>query len=521
MEASGKNSKLILAAMIFAVAMTFIDQTIVAIAIPTIQQDVDLSATGVQWIINGYLLSLSALFAFGGRLADIAGHRKMVVLGVIIFATASALCGATPTGSAAEAWLIVFRIIQGAGAAIMFPAALAIVLEAFPVRERGRAMAIFFAVAGGLTSVGPIAGGYLTEWTWRAIFWVNIPVAIIALLLTWKAKPDDTRHPAPLDYRGTVLVSGGMGLLVLGLQQSAVWGWGDAKTWAAIAIGIAILAYFVVYQLRIENPLLRLRIFEDRAFAVDNIILFLLMIPFIPLFFFASEYAQISLGESASETGLYLLIFFAGFATASQYGGKILDRAGARPSIVAGCAVAAVGFYLWGNSLDHLSVSEQWYYIVIAGAGVGLVLSPANTDALNRVPRSRYGEATGITQTVRNFGSSLGLAILGSILILQNKSNLEATAAEHGAPKGVADQIAGAISSGSASAENAPEHVSGAVGKVVANIPQDFADATQVVFYCFAGVMVVAFVVALKWMPAGKVEEPPPEDEPAAPTSAA
>ncbi len=521
MEASGKNSKLILAAMIFAVAMTFIDQTIVAIAIPTIQQDVDLSATGVQWIINGYLLSLSALFAFGGRLADIAGHRKMVVLGVIIFATASALCGATPTGSAAEAWLIVFRIIQGAGAAIMFPAALAIVLEAFPVRERGRAMAIFFAVAGGLTSVGPIAGGYLTEWTWRAIFWVNIPVAIIALILTWKAQPDDTKHPAKLDYRGTVLVSGGMGLLVLGLQQSAIWGWGDVKTWAAIVIGLAILAYFVVYQLRIENPLLRLRIFEDRAFAVDNIILFLLMIPFIPLFFFASEYAQISLGESASETGLYLLIFFAGFATASQYGGKILDRAGARPAVVAGCAVAAVGFYLWGNSMDHLSVSEQWYYIVIAGAGVGLVLSPANTDALNRVPRSRYGEATGITQTVRNFGSSLGLAILGSILILQNKSNLEATAAEHGAPKGVADQIAGAISSGSASAENAPEHVSGAVGKVVANIPQDFADATQVVFYCFAGVMAVAFVVALKWMPAGKVEEPPPEEEPAAPTGAA
>jgi len=205
----GKNSKLILAAMIFAVSMTFIDQTIVAIAIPTIQQDVDLSATGVQWIINGYLLSLSALFAFGGRLADIAGHRKMVVLGVIVFATASALCGATPTGRAAEAWLIVFRIIQGAGAAIMFPAALAIVLESFPVSERGRAMAIFFGIAGGLTSIGPIAGGYLTEWTWRSIFWINVPVAIIALFLTWKAKPADERHPGKIDYKGTVLTRDG------------------------------------------------------------------------------------------------------------------------------------------------------------------------------------------------------------------------------------------------------------------------------------------------------------------------
>ncbi len=212
-QSPAQNSKLILAAMIFAVSMTFIDQTIVAIAIPTIQDDLTLSATGVQWIINGYLLSLSALFAFGGRLADIAGHRRMVVLGVVIFATASALCGATPTGSLDETWLIVFRVIQGAGAAIMFPAALAIVLGAFPVHERGKAMAIFFAIAGGLTAIGPLAGGYLVEITWRAIFWVNIPVAIIALILIWKSKPAEEKHPAPLDYTGTMLITGGMGLV--------------------------------------------------------------------------------------------------------------------------------------------------------------------------------------------------------------------------------------------------------------------------------------------------------------------
>lgn len=505
-ETSGKNSKLILAAMIFAVAMMFIDQTIVAIAVPTIQEDLSLTATGVQWIVNGYLLSLSALFAFGGRLADVAGHRRMLVIGVVVFATASALCGATPTGSLDEAWLITFRVIQGAGAALMFPAALAIVLGAFPVSQRGRSMAIFFAITGGLTAVGPLAGGFLTEWTWRAIFWVNIPVAIIALFLTWKAKPENVRHPAPIDYRGTVLITGGMGLLVLGLQQASVWGWGSATTWVCIAAGLAILAAFVVYELRVENPLLRLEVFRSRAFTVDNIILFLLMIPFVPLFFFASMYAQISLGESASETGLYLLIFFAGFATASQWGGRILDKVGARPSIVLGCAVAAVGFYLWGNSLTDLSVSDQWIYIVIAGAGVGLVLSPANTDALNRVPASRYGEATGITQTVRNFGASIGLAILGTVLINQNRSNIEATAAEHGVPKETADQIADAISQGGGESTERALEASGAVGKVVESIPHDFALATQTVFYCFAGVMAVAFVVALARMPSGKVE---------------
>src|SRR5690349_17115058 len=426
-QSPAKNSKLILAAMIFAVSMTFIDQTIVAIAIPTIQDDLSLSATGVQWIVNGYLLSLSALFAFGGRLADIAGHRRMVVLGVIIFAVASGLCGATPVGSLDETWLIVFRVIQGAGAAIMFPAALAIVLNSFPLNERGKAMATFFMIAGGLTAVGPLVGGLLVEIDWRAIFWVNIPVAIIALVLIWKSKPDDEKHPAPIDEVGTVLITLGMGLAVLGLQQSSVWGWDSPATWGCIAAGLLVLAAFVRYELRTENPLLRLEVFKDKAFAVDNIILFLLMIPFVPLFFFASMYAQISLGESASETGLYLLIFFAGFAIASQWGGRILDKAGARPSVILGCAVAAIGFYLWGQSLTDLSVGEQWYWIAMSGAGVGLVLSPANTDALNRVSKDRYGEATGITQTVRNFGSSLGLAVLGSILILENRNNLEST----------------------------------------------------------------------------------------------
>ena len=142
--ASPTNQRLVLTAMIFAVAMTFIDQTIVSIAVPELQKDLSLSSTGVQWIVNGYLLSLSALFAFGGRLADIAGHRRMVVIGVIGFAGASALCGATPTGEIAEAWIITFRVVQGAAAAIMFPAALAIVIAAFPLRERGKATAIFF-----------------------------------------------------------------------------------------------------------------------------------------------------------------------------------------------------------------------------------------------------------------------------------------------------------------------------------------------------------------------------------------
>jgi predicted MFS family arabinose efflux permease len=308
-----------------------------------------------------------------------------------------------------------------------------------------------------------------------------------------------------------------MGLLVLGLQQSAIWGWGDIKTWASIVIGVAILVWFVFDQLNAPNPLLRLRIFENRAFAVDCAVLFFLMIAFVPLFFFASEYAQISLGESASETGLYLLIFFAGFATATQWGGKMLDRIGARRPVVMGCAIGAVGFYLWGKSMTHLSVSEQWYYIVIAGIGVGLVLSPANTDALNRVSRDRYGEATGITQTVRNFGSSLGLAILGSLLITWNKSNLESILGAKGVPKDKADAVAECVSQGEAACQSVGHALGSKAGEVFSAVPIAFAEATRDVFYGMAVALAIAFVIALKFMPSGKVEEGDvPADEPAA-----
>ena len=227
------NKTLVLVAMIFAVAMMFIDQTIVALAVPGLSKELSLSSNGAQWIVNGYLLSLSALFAFGGRLADVLGHRRMVLIGIVAFAGFSGLCGATPKGAWAEPWLITFRVLQGAGAALLFPAALAIVVAAFPLRERGRALAVFFGVTGALTSVGPLLGGYLTEWTWRSIFWINIPVAIIALVLTVKAKPAEERRDGRIDYRGALLISSGVGLVVLGLQQARPGAGATSGRWAA------------------------------------------------------------------------------------------------------------------------------------------------------------------------------------------------------------------------------------------------------------------------------------------------
>jgi EmrB/QacA subfamily drug resistance transporter len=505
------NKNLVLTAMVFAVAMTFIDQTIVAIAIPKLQKDLTLSATGAQWIINGYLLSLSAMFAFGGKLGDVLGRRRMVVIGVIGFAVASACCGATPTGSIAEPWIITFRVIQGITAALMFPAAVGIVVASFPLRERGRAMAIFFGISGGLTAIGPITGGYLTQWTWRAIFWINIPVAIIALVLIWKSKPDDEIRPTKLDYRGTVLITGAMGLTVLGLQQSSVWGWSSVKTWVCIVIGLLLMVAFVAWELRTPEPLLRLQIFRDRGFAAENVILGLMSVVFVPFFFFASIYAQVSLGESASKAGLYIMYFFLGFVVMSQIGGRILDKRGARPAVVLGSAIGAVGFFLLAGKLTDLSLGSQQIYIVIAGGGLGLMLGTASTDAVNRAPSSSYSEVTGITQTARNFGASLGLAVLGAILIGRDKTNVTAALTKHGVPTQVAQKVAASFSSGGAGGHAGSAQSAG----LVHDVQLAFAHSTQTVFYIMAGVMAATFLVALRRLPAGRVEAPVEAEPPA------
>jgi EmrB/QacA subfamily drug resistance transporter len=499
-RAVGGSRNLVLAAMIFAVSMTFIDQTIVSIAAPKIQEELGLTSTGVQWAINAYLLTLAALFAFGGRLADTMGHVRMVVIGVIVFAAASACCGFTPKSGAAEAWLVTFRAVQGAGAAIMFPAALAIVVQTFPLHTRGRALALFFGIAGGLTAVGPTLGGFLTQWTWRAIFWVNIPVALIALALTAAARPTTEYRPARIDYRGLVLIAAGVGLSVFGFQQSLTWGWHNPATWLCIVAGVILLVVFVLVERRTSSPLIDVEIFRIRPFLVQNIVLGLSTVVFIPTFFFASEYAQISLAKDASQASLVLLYFFAGFVVAAQIGGRMLDRVGAKRPVVIGCVLAAVGYGLWAGKVTDLTLGSQVWYVVLAGAGMGFMLGPASTDAVNRASRLSYGEATGITQTVRNFTASLGLAILGTLLVSEMRTRTTSSLVAQGVPHAQASAQASHI----AQSQESPTggHT------IPAFIRLDFAHATHVVLLAMSVVMAAAAVVAVVGLRRGVQAEP-------------
>jgi EmrB/QacA subfamily drug resistance transporter len=401
-----------------AMAMVMIDFTIVSISATTIQQDVHLSETGEQWLVTAYALATAAFVALGGRLGDIFGHRKIVVIGIVLFAVSSLLCGLVPDTGIAETWLIVFRSIQGAAGGLLIPSATVLVLDAFPPAERGRGLSVFFIVAGLFTAIGPVAGAYLTQyWTWRAIFWINVPVAILALTEMYFAKLNDVKNPARIDIRGAVLIVAGMALAVLGIQQSTVWGWGDVRTIGSVVAGVLILIAFVFAERNTKDPLIDIRaMVANRPFAVDNILTFLVFGPWLAVFFFGSVYFQVAVGQDPTEAGFSILTMFYSFFVAARIGGKWMDKWGAKKPVAMGLAAGTVGLILWASQLDGLSRSSTLWGMLVTGAGFGLVFSPLNADALNRLPDAMRGQASGITQTFRNFGSALGMAVMGTII---------------------------------------------------------------------------------------------------------
>ena len=401
-----------------AVAMVMIDFTIVSISATTIQRDVGLSETGEQWLVTAYALSTAAFVALGGRLGDVYGHKRIVVVGILLFAGSSLFCGLVPDTGIAESWLIFFRVLQGVGGGLLIPSATVLVLDAFPPEERGKGLSVFFIVAGLFTAIGPVAGAYLTEfWTWRAIFWINVPVALLALIEMRRVAIADTKHPSPIDIRGAVLIVAGMGLTVLGIQQSTVWGWGSVATIGSIVAGLALLVGFVAVERRVEAPLIDVRaLVANRAFALDNVLTFLAFAPWLAVFFFGSVYFQVAVGQAPTEAGFSILTMFYSFFVAARIGGAWMDSHGAKMPVARGFLIATIGMIVWAQELSGLSRSDTLWGMLITGAGFGLIFSPLNADALNRLPDSIRGQGSGITQTFRNFGSALGMAIMGTVI---------------------------------------------------------------------------------------------------------
>ena len=327
----------ILATMTGAVSMLFLNETVVSVALPAIQRDLHMSPTGLQWVVNAYLLALASFVALGGRLGDLFGQARIFRLGAVLFVAASAGCAFAPSAG----WLIVARAVQGLGAAAMIPAATAIVINAFDARERGRAMGIFGGISTLSLALGPLVGGLLTQViSWCAVFWVNIPAGLATLALATVTLPaDEPERGARMDWRGTLTLVPGLTMIVLGLMQSAQWGWGATATIVLLAAGGALIAAFCFIEPRRRSPLVQLRLFRNRNFSADNAVLGIVQFALVGLTMFMAIYVQELLGFGPIFAGLSLLPVTVPVLLLGPVAGRMYDRIGPRGLVAAGAAL--------------------------------------------------------------------------------------------------------------------------------------------------------------------------------------
>jgi EmrB/QacA subfamily drug resistance transporter len=318
----------ILVTMTGALSMILIDETVVSVALPTIERDLGMSQTGLQWVVNAYLLSLAALVAVGGRLGEMLGHGRIFKIGAIVFIAASTACGFAQS----EAVLIASRAVQGIGAALMIPPSGAIVINTFNVNERGRAMGIYAGISMIFLALGPLLGGVLTQGvTWRAVFWVNLPVGLAMLALAHLSlEPDEPDASARLDLGGAFTLVPGLAMVVLGLMQAQRWGWGSAAVVALLAVGAVLVVAFIVVERRTSAPLIQLGLFRSRNFSIDNTVLALVQFALTGLTVFGAIYVQQLLGFGPIGAGLSLLPLTAPLLVLAPQAGKLYDRVGPR-----------------------------------------------------------------------------------------------------------------------------------------------------------------------------------------------
>ena len=404
-----------LGAVSFGLFMIMLDNTIVNVALPTIQRDLGLSLEELEWIVTGYALTFAAFMLTGGKLADLLGRRRVFVAGLLVFTVSSLLCGLA--GSAHQ--LIAWRIVQGIGAAMMNPATLSIIAATFPPRERGRAIGIWAGVSAFALAIGPLIGGLLTEhvgWSW--IFFVNVPVGALAIVASFLFI-DESRDESDvrrLDVPG--LVTSGIGLFALtyGLIQANTYGWTSARILGAFALAAVALAAFGVLELRTRVPMLDLRLFRDPTFTGANLATLLLSLALFGVFFFVSLYVQQILGYSPVKAGLTFLPMTVLIILVAPQAGRISDMIGSRWVVGVGLTLVAIALVL----LSRLGVSTTFAGIlpglVLGGIGLAMSTAPATAAVLASVPVSQAGVGSAVVNTVRQVGGSIGIAVMGAIV---------------------------------------------------------------------------------------------------------
>jgi EmrB/QacA subfamily drug resistance transporter len=413
--------------------MTIVDLTIVNVSLPTIGRDLHFSATSLQWVATAYALTFGGFLLLGGRAADLLGRRRVLMAGLALFAAAS--LGAALSTS--EVSLIATRAVQGVGAAIMLPAALSIVMNMFQEgAERNKALGIWGAIAASGATVGLITGGLLTRYVgWQYVFYLNVPIAVIALLLAPRVVPESRLHTTVrrrFDALGAVTGTGGLVLLVDAISQAPQYGWGATRTTALLAASAALIAAFLVIESRVESPVVPLSIFRRRTLAGANIAGLLLVGSFYAFLYVGTLYMQEVLHYSALQTGLAWLAASITSVALAGLSQLLVTRIGARIVMAIGLALVGTGV-IWATQVpvDGHFAENLLGPFVVSGAGTAFAFIPVSIAALAGVEKDRAGLASGLLSTSQQLGGALGIAIASSVAATHTKALLHAG---HAAP---------------------------------------------------------------------------------------
>ena len=404
----------VLAVTIMASTISYIDESVVNVALPTIEADLKTSAAVVQWLVNAYMLSLTALVLVGGAAGDQLGRRRVFVAGTAVFAAASLWCGLS--GDIAQ--LILARVMQGAGAALLIPCSLAIIGATFDESERGKAIGTWAAFSALSAAAGPVLGGWIVDHvSWRWIFLVNPFIALPAIWIAVRHVPEsrDAQAARGLDWRGALLALAGLGALVYGLIAAPERGWSSPIVIASLTAGLALLAVFIQEEARSAAPMMPLKLFSSRMFAGVNLLTLLLYASLGGAFFFLPFLLIQVHAFSATLAGAAFLPFTIIMAVLSRSSGGLIDRFGARLPLIVGPAVAAVGFVLLplaGGTYGALLAP-----MIVLGLGMAITVAPLTTTVINAVPQRQAGVASGINNAVASLASLLAVAIFGAIAL--------------------------------------------------------------------------------------------------------